>query len=283
MSWNPPDGRWTQQKRKAGNIPSSWQSRPRLRKKMRCSPSAEMERSATSSMDWLVPKLHSVSCRLAQRTSGALNWGCGPLPGHPWALRKNAAILANAPCHSVDVGMCNQFSFMMWAGIGLDAMAIQSLEPRIRLEKFFAMPEYAAQAIWNAAQWSGMRLRLWADEQEVEGHSFWRWRPTSVITWVVSRTFHPMHISMMVCLIYGCSVGTILVMHCVMLMICGAALMYNSDAVQRITFHNLRVEAESLYWIQTDGEARGSTQKAEISDPNPRIETAHAARAEWTC
>ncbi len=36
----------------------------------------------------------------------------------PWTMRRNAALLANAPCHAVDVGTCNQISFMMWAGIG---------------------------------------------------------------------------------------------------------------------------------------------------------------------
>jgi diacylglycerol kinase family enzyme len=39
----------------------------------------------------------------------------------------------------------------------------------------------------------------------------------------------------------------------------------NSDAAQRLTFRNLRVEADAPYWIQTDGEARGSAQVAEIS------------------
>jgi diacylglycerol kinase family enzyme len=39
----------------------------------------------------------------------------------------------------------------------------------------------------------------------------------------------------------------------------------NSEAVHRIPFRNLRVEADADYWIQTDGEARGSAQVAEIS------------------
>jgi diacylglycerol kinase family enzyme len=39
----------------------------------------------------------------------------------------------------------------------------------------------------------------------------------------------------------------------------------NSDAAHRIPFRNLRAEADSPHWIQTDGEARGSTQVAEIS------------------
>src|SRR5215216_3488386 len=87
----------------------------------------------------------------------------------PWVLRKNASLLANAPCHYVDVGMCNEFSFMMWAGLGLDALTIHSMEPRIRLEKFFSMPEYTARTIWKAAQWSGIHLRIWVNDQEVEG------------------------------------------------------------------------------------------------------------------
>ncbi len=57
----------------------------------------------------------------------------------------------------------------MWAGIGLDALTIHAMEPRIRLEKFFTMPEYAARTIWQASQWSGIQLRLWADGEEVEG------------------------------------------------------------------------------------------------------------------
>ena len=39
----------------------------------------------------------------------------------------------------------------------------------------------------------------------------------------------------------------------------------NSGAAQRIPFCRLRVEADSPFWIQTDGEARGSAQVAELS------------------
>jgi diacylglycerol kinase family enzyme len=37
-----------------------------------------------------------------------------------------------------------------------------------------------------------------------------------------------------------------------------------SDAVRRITFKKLRIEADSPFWIQTDGEPRGSAQCVEI-------------------
>ena len=182
----------------------------------------------------------------------------------PWVLRKNTAILANAPVHRVDVGLCNQVSFMMWAGIGLDALTIQSLEPRMRLEKFFAMPEYAAKTIWQAAQWSGLRLRLWADEHEVEGH-FILAVATNIRHYMggLSNLSPNAYIDdglLDLWLFSGNNLGDAL-RHAYELW---RGTHVNSDATHRITFCNLRVEAESPYWIQTDGEARGSSQVAEI-------------------
>ena len=184
---------------------------------------------------------------------------------HPWAFRRNTSILANAPCHAVDVGTCNRVSFMMWAGIGLDAMTINSLEPRIRLEKFFNLPEYAARTIWSAAQWSGVRLRLWADDQEVEGN------------YIVAVTTNIRHYLgghsilspeaylddglLDIWLFSGSNLGDAL-RHAYN-MWRGRHL--TSDAVRKITFHDLRVEGGSPFWMQTDGEPRGSAQRVEIN------------------
>ena len=182
----------------------------------------------------------------------------------PWMLRKNAALLARAPYHWVDVGSCNQFSFMMWAGIGLDALTIHSMEPRIRLEKFFTIPEYTAKTLWNAAQWSGVRLRLWADDQEVEGQ---------FIVAVTTNIRHYLggHSKLSpdaylddglldIWLFSGNNLGDAL-RH--------AYDMWRgdhitSDAARKITFNTLRMEGEAPFWIQTDGEPRGSAQTAEI-------------------
>lgn len=183
----------------------------------------------------------------------------------PWALRKNASILANAPCHTVDVGTCNQYSFMMWAGIGLDALAIHSIEPRIRLEKFFAMPEYAAKTIWQAAQWSGEKLRLWADGVEVEGNYI-----VAVSTNI--RHYLGGHSKLSpdaylddglldIWLFSGNNLGDAL-RHAYNMW---SGHHINADDVRCITFNNLRIEGESPFWIQTDGEPRGSAQKAEIN------------------
>jgi diacylglycerol kinase (ATP) len=183
---------------------------------------------------------------------------------NPWVLRKNVSILANAPSHRVDVGLCNQISFMMWAGIGLDAMAIQSLEPRIRMDKFFAMPEYAMSAMWQAAQWSGLKMRLWADEHEVEGH-FILAVATNIRHYMggLSNLSPDAYIDdglLDLWLFSGNNLGDAL-RHAYELW---RGTHANSGAAHRITFRDLRVEADSPYWIQTDGEARGSTQIAEI-------------------
>ena len=182
----------------------------------------------------------------------------------PCVLRRNASILAHAPIHAVDVGICNQYSFMMWAGIGLDAMTIQSLEPRIRLEKFFAMPEYAAKTIWQAAQWSGMRLRLWVGDQEVEGQ---------YILAVATNIRHYMggysNLSpdaylddglLDIWLFSGSNLGDAL-RHAYDMW---RGYHVHSDVARRITFNSLRVETDSPFWLQTDGEPRGASQTAEI-------------------
>jgi YegS/Rv2252/BmrU family lipid kinase len=196
---------------------------------------------------------------------GVLPAGTANVWTHPWVLRKNASILANAPCHAVDVGLCNEVSFMMWAGIGLDALTIQSLEPRMRIEKFFGMPEYAAKTIWNAAQWSGLRLRLWADDQEVEGQ-FILAVATNIRHYMggLSNLSPDAYLDdglLDLWLFSGSNLGDAL-RHAYDLW---RGNHVTSGAAHRIAFRNLRVEADSPYWIQTDGEVRSSAQVAEIS------------------
>ena len=183
---------------------------------------------------------------------------------NPWVLQKNAALLANAPCYAIDVGACNQYFFMMWAGIGLDALTIHSLEPRLRLEKFFSIPEYAAKTIWNAAQWSGVKLRLWADGQEVEGH---------FIVAVTTNIRHYLggHSKLSpdaylddglldIWLFSGNNLGDAL-RHAYDMW---RGQHITSDSARRITFHHLRVEGESSFMLQMDGEPRGAAQTVEI-------------------
>lgn len=191
------------------------------------------------------------------------------LPSFNWAypgrLQENARTLATAAVQRVDMGQCNEFSFMMWAGMGLDAMAIRTVEPRDRLEKFFAVPEYAASTIWNASHWKGIRLRLWVDEKEVEDHyllavannirrymggysilspnaylddgllDLWLFRGDSLADAfrIAYQLWSGDHVK--------------------------------SDEAQRIPFQTLRVQADSSFFLHMDAEPKGATQEAKIT------------------
>ena len=191
------------------------------------------------------------------------------LPAFTWAypgrLQENARTLATAPIHRVDIGQCNEYFFMMWAGMGLDALAIRSIEPRVRLEKFFAVPEYAASTIWNASQWSGIRLRLWADGHEIEGHyllavanNIRRYMGGYSI---LSPDAHIDDGLLDLWLFQGDSLADAFRIayelwrgHHVM-----------SSEAQRIAFQTLRVQAESPFFVHMDAEPKDATQETHIT------------------
>ena len=86
------------------------------------------------------------------------------------SLRKNAMILAESSVHKIDVGLCNQQPFLMWTGIGLDALTVHKLEPRKRFYKILNIPQFMAATIQTASFWHGLNLDVWADGKKVEGH-----------------------------------------------------------------------------------------------------------------
>jgi YegS/Rv2252/BmrU family lipid kinase len=96
------------------------------------------------------------------------------LPGLTWtrwmALEESARRLADAQVRKVDIGLCNERPFLLWAGVGLDAFIVHRLEPRTRWEKHFAVVQYTASAIWNASEWHGMNLSVEADGEQISGH-----------------------------------------------------------------------------------------------------------------
>jgi YegS/Rv2252/BmrU family lipid kinase len=182
-----------------------------------------------------------------------------------WALKENARILADAPIRAVDVGVCNGQSFLLWAGVGLDAMTIHALEPRFRMEKFFAFPEYMSATIWNASQWSGLSLRLWADEQEVEGH-FMVAVANNIRRYmgglaVLSPEAHMDDGEFDLWLLSGRN------------LVDAFRQAYDlwrghhltSSTARRIPFHSLRVEADAPFLVQTDGEPRPETREVVIT------------------
>jgi YegS/Rv2252/BmrU family lipid kinase len=96
------------------------------------------------------------------------------LPGLRWtrwmALEESARRLAEATIREVDIGVCGDTPFIMWAGVGLDAFAIHHIEPRPRGEKFFANMTYVASTAWHASFWHGMNLNVNVDHLHLSGH-----------------------------------------------------------------------------------------------------------------
>lgn len=182
-----------------------------------------------------------------------------------WALEENLRQLVNAPVHDVDVGICNGKPFLLWAGLGLDAMTVQQLEPRLRLEKYLTVPQYAALTIWNATFWHGIDLEVYADGKKSEGHYL-----LAVVTNIRSylgglATLSPRARlddgQMDLWLFSGNNLGDA-VRHAFGMM---AGLHLTAEDALRIPFHTLKLESATPFSLQMDGEPRGRTLKAEFS------------------
>ncbi|MBE0408205.1 MAG: diacylglycerol kinase family lipid kinase [Anaerolineales bacterium] len=128
------------------------------------------------SLNRALPPLIGSQTALAHLPAGTANvWaqeiGLPTLNWTRWlALEHSAHFLAHGRICDVDVGICNQNPFLLWAGVGLDAFVVHNIEPRSRREKNLAIVQYAAQALWNARKWEGMQLRVQAGSENVEGH-----------------------------------------------------------------------------------------------------------------
>jgi diacylglycerol kinase (ATP) len=96
------------------------------------------------------------------------------LPTLAWtrwlALEQSARFLASGRIHDIDVGICNQHPFLLWAGVGLDAFVVHHIEPRTRWEKNYAVIQYAASALRSARKWEGLPLSVHTDGEDIQGH-----------------------------------------------------------------------------------------------------------------
>jgi len=91
----------------------------------------------------------------------AQDMGLETLAWSRWqALDRVASRLAEAQIRLVDVGICNDRPFLLWAGVGLDGQMTSSLEPLGRIGKTFAVPQYFTRGVWNIRDWESMKLRV---------------------------------------------------------------------------------------------------------------------------
>ena len=178
---------------------------------------------------------------------------------HIRALSQNARLLAEATPCLVDVGLCNGQPFLMWAGIGLDAMTVQKLTPRKRFEKYLSITQYAATTIWNAAIWHGMNLHVTADDKYVEGHYLLA-VATNIRRYAIAEISPGAYLDDGMMDLWLFSGSTLADAFRVMFDILGGQLVA-SDQARCIPFHNATIESETPFSLQMDGEAMLGTQR----------------------
>lgn len=180
------------------------------------------------------------------------------LPGLAWtrwmALEESARRLADARIHDVDVGLCGDTYFLLWAGIGLDGFIVHRIEPRPRWEKYFAVVHYATTAVWNASMWHGVELNFIVDGTQISGHYI-----LAVINNIhlyaggfaqlSSQAFLDDGL-MELWLFKGDNLGNV-VQHAWDLL---SGRHTHSEQVERITFRSMKLETASELFIQLDGE-----------------------------
>jgi diacylglycerol kinase (ATP) len=185
------------------------------------------------------------------------------LPGLTWtrwmALEESARLLAIATTRHVDIGLCNQRPFLLWAGVGLDAFIVHRIEPRARWEKHFAVVQYAASMVWNAGFWHGMNLRVEIEGTQINGHFL-----LAVINNVHLYAGGFAELSpdarlddglMELWLFEGETLGDTVQLAWELL----GGNHLQSPQVQKYTFQTLRMESDSTMYVQVDGEpAEGS-------------------------
>jgi diacylglycerol kinase (ATP) len=186
----------------------------------------------------------------------ALTWS------HIRALSVNARMLADIEPCAIDVGLCNGQPFLMWAGIGLDAMTVKKLAPRKRFEKYINITEYAATTIWNATIWHGMNLRVNGDDKQVEGHYM-----IAVASNI--RHYGLMSLSPSAYLDDGqmdlwLFTGSTLADAFRALFDILGGKHVNSDQARCIPFHKVTIESDTPFSIQMDGEPMLGAQKVSL-------------------
>jgi diacylglycerol kinase family enzyme len=68
----------------------------------------------------------------------------------------------------VDLGQVNGKIFLLWAGAGLDGLAIHHIEPRRRWSKWIPVTHYAVHTLIQLVKWHGMHLSIELDGKPIE-------------------------------------------------------------------------------------------------------------------
>jgi len=88
---------------------------------------------------------------------------------NPFRLREAAIAQLEGEVRAIDVGRIGDRYFLLWAGIGFDALITAELEPRSRPVKRLGALPYAVAAVTLARNYAGVRTRALLDGRMVRG------------------------------------------------------------------------------------------------------------------
>jgi len=174
---------------------------------------------------------------------------------NPLALEESALRLAAAPVYSVDVGICNDKAFLLWAGVGLGALVVHKMEEHRQGHRQLAIPMYVASVLQAAYNWEGIDLEVETDEEISHQHSL-----VAVVSNIRNYAGGLAQISPQACLddglmdlwlFSGDSLEQV-VRHAFNLLL---GRHVESSKVQHIPFRKLRIQSEALNHLQMDGES----------------------------
>lgn len=180
------------------------------------------------------------------------------------ALEQAARALAQPRVQAVDVGLCNQKPFLLWAGLGLDAVVVNSMESGRKGRRRFVITKYAAWVLRDTAVWKGLHIKINVDGEIIQGEF-----TLALISNIRGYVGGWVKISPQACLddgsmdlwlFSGASFGQRL-MHVSRLL---SGQHRRSEKVQRIPFRHLSIDAEESLGVQLDGDPVDFDRRVEI-------------------
>jgi YegS/Rv2252/BmrU family lipid kinase len=85
-------------------------------------------------------------------------------------LTKMVNSLSQSDIRPIDVGMCNGWPFILWVGIGLDALISRSMEKKRIRTRIFPELNYFFQVLYQSKQWQGFKMKIKVDDSIIEYH-----------------------------------------------------------------------------------------------------------------
>jgi diacylglycerol kinase (ATP) len=95
-----------------------------------------------------------------------------PTPWNPNRLIAAARALAEGRVYTIDLGQVAGRYFVMWSGVGLDAVIATAIEPKPPTLRRFGMLGYAAQVIRIAWPYRGAQMNIQADQVTLHTRAF---------------------------------------------------------------------------------------------------------------